>query len=92
MESITTHDADWLAEDLDGIRLLEDHEASLCDGCGQPLVECLDPNTRRQYSARLIPCNACETKQMTLDDWAAEQRRGGFATPPTRVIVKPDWR
>lgn len=92
VEAVTTHDAEWLPEDVEGLRLLDAYEQSVCDGCGQPLAESLDPAHRREYSVRIVPCNGCESKQLMLDDWARSQRDAGMPTPPVRTVVTPDWR
>ena len=50
----------WGATDRALALALTEYEANLCDGCGQPMHESMDPATEGQWVAPLpMRCHAC---------------------------------
>lgn len=57
---IHVHEAEWTVEDREAALALQDYEASLCSGCGQPLEETTKPEREYAYKAQLpIRCHYC---------------------------------
>lgn len=59
-QTIYTREPEWKHEDREAAIALQDYEASLCSGCGQPLQQTSDPDKEFAYKASLpIRCHYC---------------------------------
>ena len=72
----------WDERDRELAQALLLHEASLCDGCSQPLSETLDPDREGWYLVELHSCAACRARDIELKDAKPE--------PGMRVTVRAD--
>ena len=71
----------WTSRDRELSKALHLHEASLCDGCHQPLDESLDPDREGWYIVDVHTCAGCRARDIELR---------GEAEPGTLVSVRAD--
>ena len=58
----------WLASDLEAVLEWQRWCDQVCGGCGQPLLEAIDPDLEGAYEAHAVVCHACAARE-------AEQKR-----------------
>lgn len=60
VRSVTTHDAEWTAEDLAWAQAKHRNDADICPACRLPLSETTDPDNEGEYEAPLpVRCHSC---------------------------------
>ena len=83
VRAVTTQEPRWTNDDRGYLLALEAEEREVCPGCKQPLAECRDPATARQWEVVPERCQACIPLQAKLDDAGNESRGWYFAVRRT---------
>lgn len=58
---------EWLDEDTSLVLAYLQLEAEMCDGCGLPFSETMDPENDRQYESKPMVCHACAARGMASE-------------------------
>ncbi|TYB69744.1 hypothetical protein FXF51_06160 [Nonomuraea sp. PA05] len=78
--SVTTHDAEWLGEDLGYAKGQRRNDLDKCPGCGLPLSETTDPENEGRYEAPPpMRCHACTP---------LEHRKGEYTQSPPGLLFR----
>ena len=52
-----------MPQDLDAVLAWQEHEASLCGGCGHPLHESTSAELEGAYDVTALACHACAARE-----------------------------
>lgn len=82
VRSVTVFDEDFTAEDMAAALDWKHQDALLCNGCGHPLDETMDP--AREYDAEVVVCRGCAQGEQKMKAFRSSQNADTAGTR-TRV-------
>lgn len=90
----TIKEPEWNDEDRAYALALEQYEASLCSGCGEPLEETTKPEHDGAYRAELpIRCHRCTAAGVATEAYEENPQPQALMFPVVldeRLIIKPE--
>lgn len=78
---MTERDPEWTHDDRAVVLALLAERRDQCPGCGHPVSECWDPDTRNTWGVEQAVCQACVVAEATRDNMAEASK------PPRGVHI-----
>lgn len=77
--------ARWLTTDTAMAMALQHYEQTLCDGCGNPIAESMDPDSEGEWFAPPpARCHACTAVWLRAQEYVSTEARKITAPPALR--------
>jgi hypothetical protein len=89
VRAVTVREPEWTDQDRGWVLALLAEQADTCGGCGQPVSECFDPKTMREWQAVERQCQACRVVEAQHEANAeASTRRRGLRVGVRRIAAQ----
>lgn len=68
----------WLPEDTEAVLEYLREQALICQGCGLPRDETMNPEAEGSYRSRAFRCHACSARDREARKFADQKTAGGI--------------